>query len=225
MKDVTDIFLINADGVLEVNKIEARNIPEFKEILIRDKGGKVDGDYDGRRKFFAFRELMFIYLTAHPASIYRDLPDKIREEKARKDCNLPDTWKVDKLIEDAKAKFIELIDMSALYHSYINANKGVYALGEDIKFFNILRDKMRSSIKAKVLQLDNVALDADKQALEGEIDHLTVRLLDLGNKINTISNNLPTAFDTVETLKQKLLKESNSGAGVYGGGTIHSREK
>ena len=225
MKDLTDIFLINEEGTLEVNKIEARSIKEFKAILIRDKGKKVDGDYDGRRKLFAFKELMYIYLYSHPSSIYRDLPDETRHEKSVEHAILPDTWKVDDIIKSAQDRFKKLLGMSALYHSYINANRGVYSLGEDLKFFNTLRDKTRKVIIVKTEELEIAEIEEDIQRLNNEIDIATNRLIDMGTKITNISNNLPIAFDTVEKLKVKLLNEAGTGGKIYGGGDLNNREK
>lgn len=222
MKDVTDILLINPEGFLEINKKEIRTIKEFNVLLVRDKGS--DGDFDGRKKLFAFKEFMYIYLYSHPASIYRDLPDEVRHLKSVEHAKLPTTWKVDKDIKGAQDKFLTILHMSALYHSYINANRAVYATGEDIKFFNTLRDGVRNKIIEKTRELDVAALEEDIQRLHGEIDYLTNRLLDLGGKISTISANLPKAFETIEGLKQKLLKESSGGGKIYGGGDLNNRE-
>lgn len=225
MKDVTEIFLVNPEGLLEINKIETRTIPEFKAILIRDKGNKLVGDYDGRKKFFAFKEFMFIYTYYHPFSIYRDLEDKTKLKRCIKHSELPDKWKIDDTIKDAGKAFLKLINMSALFHSYINANRAIYALGQDINFFNTLRDKIRNKIKIKIKELEATTIEEDIQGLEAEIDSASVRLMDIGNKISNISNNLPTAFDTVENLKQKLLKESTAKSRIHGGGELNNREQ
>lgn len=225
MKDVTDIFIINEEGLLEINKKEARSIPEFKEIIIRDKGGKVDGDYDGRRKYFAFKELMYVHLVTHPSTIYRDLPKEARHLKAKDHADLPDTWKPDTIIQAAINKYRELIPLSSVFHSYLNANSAVYALGEDLKFINTLREKTRNRIIEKTKELDGIVTEEDIQRINAEIDSATNRLMELGAKITTLSNSLPTAFETIDKLKVKLLNEASGGAAVYGGGNINNREK
>lgn len=225
MKDVTDIFIVNEEGILEINKIEARSIKAFREILFRDKGRKVDGDYDGRRKAFAFKELMYIHLYTHPASIYRDIPDKSRHLKCIEHAELPADWKVDNVIKKAQEKFMGILNMSALYHSYVNANRAVYSVGEDLKFFNSLRDKMRKNIIDKKKELEVEEVEENIQKLEGEIDSATVRLMELGRKITSISNSLPAAFETVEKLKQILIKEGSKEGNIFGGGVLNNREK
>lgn len=226
MKDVTDIFLIDGETKeLTINKKEILNVKEFKDILQRDKGGYIKGDSDGRKKLMAIAEFKYIYLYANPTSIYRDLADDDRAAKAKRDAELPDIWKVDRLVQAGLDKFKELLNMSALFWSYLNANRAVYALGEDLKFFNSLRDKMRDTIKEKTLLLESETLEETRQTLEAEIDHATTRLMDLGIKINNISNTLPTGFDNIEKLNKKLIKEGQKGAEIYGGGQVNNREK
>lgn len=225
MKDVIDIFIINEEGILELNKKEARDIPAFKEIIIRDKGGKIFGDYDGRKKLFAYKELMYVYLVTHPSSIYRDLPKEAKHLKAKAFADLPEDWKVDELINNAIEAYKETIPLSAVFHSYLNASSAVYALGEDLQFINTLREKVRNRIIDKTKELEGIVTEEDIQRINAEIDVATTRLMDLGAKITTLSNNLPTAFETIDKLKVKLLNESQGGAAIYGGGKINNREK
>lgn len=53
-------------GVIEIDKIEILTVPEFKEILRRDKGS--EGDSDGRKKYKAFKEFAYIYHMGDPRS-------------------------------------------------------------------------------------------------------------------------------------------------------------
>lgn len=223
MKD--DIFLINEEGLLELNKPELRGISEFTSILARDKGGVVKGDYDGRKKYFAFKEFMYIYLYYRPTSIYKDLPDEAKHLRCIEDAKLPDDWKVDKLIKAAGKKYKELYSLSALYHSYSNSSKALYALGEDIKFFNTLRDKIRTKIKESTQLLEESIDEEDIQKSEIEIDRLTERLMNIGNKILALTEKLPSAFDTLDKLKKKIMDEASGGAAITGGGELGNREK
>lgn len=225
MKDVTDIFIINEEGILEVNKKEIRNIKAFRDILFRDKGKKVDGDYDGRRKAFAFKEFMYIYVYTHPASIYRDLPDENRHIKSIEHAELPSDWKVDTVIKKAQDKFLKILNMSAFYHSFINANKAVYALGEDLKFFNSLRDKVRNSLIEKIKELEVETSEENIKKLKRVIDNATIQLMELGIKVTSVSNSLPSAFETIEKLKQILIKEGDKDGNIFGGGVVHNRER
>lgn len=223
MKDVTDIFIV-VEGLLEINKEEIRTEPEFKAILTRDRGKKVAGDNDGRKKLFAFKEFMFIKLYYNPLSIYRDLADKKRYAKAVNGAKLPEDWAEDEVVKKAGIRYVEMLNMSALFHTYINANRGVYALGEDLKFFNELREAHRVKIENATKQLLATELEEEIQRLNGIITNSTKSLLDLGASILKINTSLPTAFDTVEELKIKLLKESGEGKSIHGGGKLGNRE-
>lgn len=217
-----DIFIINTDGYLEINKPEARNIPEFKTIIVRDKGS--EGDYDGRKKVFAFKELMFCYLYYHPLSMYRELPDEERLRSSRVQAELPDEWKVDEVITLAGRKMIETANLSGVFKTYINTSRAIYSIGEDIKFFNERREKLRKKLMEKFSQLDEtVEIDA-KQELEREADYLTNGLMDMATKITNLNDSLPKAYDTVEKLKQKIHDDEEEQGKIYGGGIIGNRE-
>jgi hypothetical protein len=49
------------DNIVELNREEIALYPNVRKILTRDKGGKVIGDPDGRKKLFAFKELSYVY--------------------------------------------------------------------------------------------------------------------------------------------------------------------
>ena len=141
MKDDVNFFIINPDGTLEINKIELRAIKEFRDIISRDRGSA--GDHEGRKKAVAFKELMFIHTYCHPGSIFRDLQTERRFESCKNNAGLPVDWVMDDVIVAACNKFIEGLNLSALTHSYLNANKGVYGVGEDLEFLNNRRTVLR----------------------------------------------------------------------------------
>ena len=221
MKDVTEIFIIE-NGLLTINKPEIRTIKEFKLILERDKGGK--GDHQARKKLQANKEFLFLKMYYHPLSIYRDMPEDKRFARAKKDAKLSEEWVLDDDLKEAGKMYVELLDMSSLFHTYLNASRGVYALGEDLKFFNKLREKHRTRIEELTAQLDVATLEQDKQEKQAQIDLSINSLLSLGNSILKINTSLPTAFDTVEELKQKLLKEGGEKQAIHGGGNLGKRE-
>lgn len=224
MKEVSEIFTIEG-GDLVLNKQEIRTVPEFKILLGRDRGGKIPGDSDGRKKYFAFREFMFMKLYHHPLSLYRDLSDEKRFDKSFKHAKLPEGWKPDEVFNAAVTKYLELIDMSALHHTYINASRGIYAMGEEIKFFNKLRKRYKDQIEECIKLLDASDLEEDKLRYQDIIDQNTIRLMDMASKFQALSDKLPKAFDSIDVLKEKLLKEGGGKKAVYGGGTLGRREE
>lgn len=223
MKTFEKLFIINGEGYLEINKPEVRGIDEFRKVLEKDKGSK--GDSDGRKKLKAFKELMYIHLFSSPVSIYRDLPEDIRHANSRRDAGLLATWKPSGIVKEACKKYKELESMSAVYHTYINASRGVYSIGEDLKYFNELKEKARNTIKEKSAQLEVEEIEEERQKLEKAIAYSTQQLMDLGNKIMTLTNSLPNAYNTIEGLHKKVLEETQQGAAIYGGGRLNNREK
>jgi hypothetical protein len=55
-------FFKIVNGVVELARDEISIYPTIKTIISRDKGGKVSGDHDGRKKIYAYRELTYVYL-------------------------------------------------------------------------------------------------------------------------------------------------------------------
>lgn len=217
-----DIFMINTEGYLEINKPEARNIPEFKIILIRDKGS--EGDHDGRKKLFAFKELMFCYLYYHPLSMYREMPDEERLNSSKSQAELTEAWKIDDVITQAGRKMAETAKLSGVFKTYINTSRAIYSIGEDIKFFNERREKLRRKLIDKFSQIDETEEIETRQELEREADYLTNSLMDMATKITNLNDSLPKAYETVEKLKKKILDDEEAEGKIYGGGVIGNRE-
>ena len=223
MKDVTDIFKVDGHR-LTIVKEEIRTIPAFKAILERDRGS--EGDSQGRKKLMAEKEFLYIHLVNHPLSLYRDLNDAERKFKVRKMLKLPDTWDDgDVKFKEAELEYIKMLDMNALLRTYVNANKAVYSTGEDIKFYNERKDKLRDNIKEKSLQLDSDETPTEmKHELEQQIDVATQALMKIDESIAKVVERLPKMYETVEKLKIKLLQEGGKKHSITGGGKLGNRE-
>lgn len=223
MAETTDLFKINELGLLEINKIEVRNTPEFKTILTRSK--PIEGDSDGRKKAFAFKEFFYIYLVTSPKSKFRDLPDVLRKEKAKHTSKLPEDWKEDEIIKKAIQKYKEDLKLSPTAHAYYNACKSVYSIGDDLKYFNKRKTSLSTRIEILSKELESLdILEEDKQKKELELNNAINSLMKLTEHILTINSKLEGAFDTLEKLYEKLAKDKDKGAAVRGGGDIGRRE-
>lgn len=219
---VKDIFSVEND-ILIINKIEVYTIKEYKAILRRDKGSK--GDIDGRKKFIAYKELLYMYMYHHPNSIYVGLPDEMRNEKCVAHCGFSETWIPDKAIKEACERFVKDLELSPLYYSYINTSRGVYGVGQDIAFFNSLRETLREKVELKTIALNGYIEGEEKVKAEIALNTAIDKMLDIGDKLIKMSNSLPVAFNTLETLKKKLAEEQGSKSAIYGGGDLGNREK
>jgi hypothetical protein len=74
------LFILQEDKTVALDKEWIALIPEFKEVLIRDKGS--EGDYRGDKKLMARRYFTFIYFFTDFASPIRDWLEEEREKEA-----------------------------------------------------------------------------------------------------------------------------------------------
>lgn len=218
-----ELFSIDENGLLIINRIEARQIKEFKEILSNDKGS--EGDYDGRRKYQAFKEFLYIYHMASPKSIYRDLPDKARKTRAILEAGLGKDWKESQLIKDAVQEYKNVFALSGSEHAYYNASKGLYSIGEDIALFNEANARTREKIKKLKLEIE-IGNDTPDQLEQKEylLDKLTENLSKNTQEVIKLSSVLPSAYKALEDLYEKMRKESEGKKKIFGGGEIGNRE-
>lgn len=96
---ITDELIIIENGKPVINP-EAKMIKEFKLIIERDRGS--EGDSQGRLKLMSAKELAFIPLYESLKSPYnKNFEPERRVEELKRGLKLPDTWKIDKAMEDA----------------------------------------------------------------------------------------------------------------------------
>lgn len=74
------LFEIDEAFQVQLNKEWIMLIPEFKELLLRDKGS--EGDYRGTKKYRARKEFAYIYFMTDFHSPIRDYPDEDKEKEA-----------------------------------------------------------------------------------------------------------------------------------------------
>ena len=100
------LFEMNDNFELQLNKEWIMMIPEFAELVRRDRGSV--GDSQGRRKLRAIRELSFVYLIQDFHSPYRELNDYDRRITALKECGLTEA-DIDEEVEAALEKYRYLL--------------------------------------------------------------------------------------------------------------------
>ena len=224
------MFEIDENGGLGINLPECRETPEYNVLIRRDKGGMIPGDHEGRRKYVAFAELLYIYLVHHPKSIYIDLPEKERKYKAHKHTKLPESWKPDDKVAAAEARFIEDLELSALHKAYISAKRAVYSIGSDIEMFNVEKEKVRKQLTITQHKLAAINPNTDEKVEEytklyKKESELTNRLMTMSNNIQSIVEGLPKNYQTVKDLKLALADEQSGKQAIRGGGKLGRREE
>jgi len=224
-KDFDKLFTIK-DGELLLNKHDLRMIPEFKLMFAMDKGR--EGDFDARKKTHSFTFIKFMYFYYHPMSAFVDMPDEKRKIRSMVASDLRgvkgEPWVINKYEAPVLKVYLELIEIDALFKTYINARRSVYNMGEDIEFFNKLREVNKKKIMTYTEQLEK-ASGEEELGLQQSVEAATVALMNSGNQILTITNNLAKAYDVIKVLKTKLLEANNEGSALKGGGDLGNRER
>ena len=100
------LFEIGPDYLVELNKVWIALIPEFANLLKRDKGSA--GDYRGEKKLKARREFAFIYFDLDFTSPIREWDEFERREEAMKYAGLTEA-DMDAAVMDAHRKYNELL--------------------------------------------------------------------------------------------------------------------
>jgi len=104
------LFTVKEDYQVDLNKEWLYLIPEFAELIRRDKGSK--GDYRGDKKLKARREFTFIYFDLDFTSPIREYSEWERREEAMKYADLKES-DLDDAVMTAHAKYLELLNNSA----------------------------------------------------------------------------------------------------------------
>src|SRR5690606_3775109 len=80
----------------------AKTIEDFKILITRDRGGKIAGDADGRKKFMATKELAYIYFIASSKSEFvNNFAEAERHDRIIAKLNMPEGWKPDGYVQNA----------------------------------------------------------------------------------------------------------------------------
>lgn len=227
MRQYSDrFFIIDAKaGTLKINKKEAREIAEYKVILERDKGGKIKGDLEGRKKELAKKELLYVYIMADPFNSYQVLEDKERVEVAKRITGLNMIkWKPDEVIENAIDRYREDVKLSPTGLSFINSKKALKSIGEDVELVKELSDVIRKEIY-------NIKKEIAETKEEEKLKNLNEKL---NTKVNALVNNnkevtglikkIPELQDIISRLSNIVADETNEKRKALGDREIGNRE-
>lgn len=216
---MSKIFKIENDELI-LDKDYLRGIPEFKAILERDRGSK--GDADGRKKFRAWKEFMYLYIVSSFYS-YPNLGgfnEKDTHRAAIVESELEPDFQPDSLLKQAIVKNRELEK----------------AIVPTLNTINTILKGLKVSDKICVNIIKNIESVIEKQELEnnekinrGEMIDLasdlvlTQGLIDQLEQLTKIANTLPKTINTLEDLYNKLAKEEAGQKLARGGRAIGNR--
>jgi hypothetical protein len=189
------------DGdVAQLDREEIALYPNIKKILVRDQGGKVIGDTDGRHKKFAYKEFTYIYFmcdfAAYPAQ--HGLNDKEAHEYAIKHAKLPSDYKPDDVVRAVMVQY-EKEHLSP-------AKKAIKTL---IRLFTLndrIVEKIENNLTA-TLELPTLNRDQIKEILEYQ-----QKLIDIATTIPQQAKKLREAMS--------LLEEEEKAVQIMRGGDV-----
>ena len=108
---IKELFKLNSEYMVELNKEWISTIINFKVILKKSK--PIKGDMDNRKKLYAQKIFTYIYHYADFASQFSDMDEYERHSKALENARLEDK-DIDAYVKDAVKKYNELQDTQVL---------------------------------------------------------------------------------------------------------------
>lgn len=193
----------------QVRPVTAREatIREVRAILNRDKGS--NGDADGRKKLFAYKELGAVYWIADFRSPGRmkgyEGQDLIND--AIRNFKLPEGWQPDKTVSD----------LIKIYEDHVNGGVPAQVLTEIMGTFNLMLNTVKI-IRTKL---------TEKLANPNITDAELKDLLALQNQLLSVSSDIPKKIKEI-MLAKEMLKSIDDDTQVEigrGGDTITSSMK
>ena len=170
--------------------LELKLIPEFRKLIANDKD---------RFKKNVLKEFSYIYFMYDYKSPYVNYSEEDRHNKLVKELELED-FKVDKTLQDAIDKYIELQETPTL------------------KSLKATREGLLTASKV-ITKLQRV-IDASLEAIDDENNDMEIILTNV-EKLLKISSALPSAVNTVQQLEKKVKEEQVGESKIRGGGKVN----
>lgn len=181
----------------------ARTIEDFKILITRDKGGKITGDHDGRKKFMATKELAYVYFIASRKSEFvNNFPENQRHDRIMTKLGMPENWKPDGHVEIAIDTFREITETQS--------SKVLEEMKESLfsSQHTITLVRKRMDHRLDKMMTDEELIESDPEMLDKIINDVN-KLLDLSKKI-------PEMIGVIEKLEERVAKERADGKGKGG---------
>ncbi len=218
------IFIVE-NHVIEMWKEEIRLVPEFRELLIRDKG--LSGT-DINSKSRCYKEFKYIYFICDYQSPYVNYPDKERDKYAKKDAGLDDDFVIDNAIKRAidKYRFLQETPSIKILNSL---NRGLMLSSNVIDNVCNNIQYLLDEIEANLFSLqgseekDPIKLKEMKKALVLQQMEYTAALVNNLSTLQDLGTKIPKTLISIEDLAKKVKKESEGDDTIRGGGKKGNR--
>lgn len=211
MSKFENIFNINSDGTLSINKQELR-------------GHKAFAGYIGNTKE-CIKDLMSIYLLGDPRSMYAQVTGNLKYDKIALHVGREKGWKPSAKLLKAVEAYVELVNISPTGNSFLAANKALYEAGNDINDIVESNNYLKGLLKDKVRELQSDTLgEMESISAVKECKAISKELLSNQADANKIIKDLPLLIKTVGDLASAWANEGNGTKELYGGGKLGNRE-
>lgn len=218
------IFILNGDKELEINKYEAKKIPEFKVLF--NRATPLISDPTGSKGHLACAELYYIYIVYDIRSLYFNLDIEERKIKARSEAGLPPQWKEDKDLANAVKAYQEVFKLNSSGKGYTSAERSYYMLADDT---DLILDEM-TELKAMLRKRSAVTRRqriGDQELMTAANEYATI-VSALAKAQKEVMDNVARfgkLGDSVKELAQKFIESGGNLRTPVGGGELGRREE
>ncbi|KKM27428.1 hypothetical protein LCGC14_1574870 [marine sediment metagenome] len=184
-------FFKYENGNFEINKIELLLIPEAKQLIHNDRGGRVKGDHDGRKKLWAEKQFGVAWwiINVNSPGIQSGLEGKELFKDALKSLEIAN-WDYSK-DEDFK-EFVDVYKRMYNRASYSRMLKQVLmSFNDSADIIKVIRDNSVKILKS------NKDLDADDIKI----------LMSHQQTIINIASDIPKHIEKLKDLQELVAKE------------------
>ena len=215
------LLKVSSSGKITISE-EAYTIPEYKNLISKDKGSK--GDHDGRKKERTKKYFLYMYHLIHPASINANILSYSERKKAAiKTSGLEEDFKEHDDLIKAIERYKSDIKLTSIGNAYYAAEKSLFSIAEDIKYYQDQADDLKIMYRTKLAEFKNV-IDLENlepvKVISGLLDNLTKTQGELLKNIER----LPKAKAIVDDLAAKFAEEGGGKIKKVGGGQVGNRE-
>lgn len=217
------MFFKVVNHLLEFDSDEVRAIPEFRELIRRDKGKRGNNqDVDARTKLRFFSELKYIYFYCHYKSPYSGYPDKERHTISVKDAELEPDWKPDAEVKAAIAKYMEFLDtpsikiLNSLQRGLTLSSNVIDNVCENMQFLLDEIKDSHTSLKGNDISDPVAYLQAKKEVILRQVEYTNGLIANL-KILQDLGAKVPKTLENIDILAEKVKKEIEGDNLVRGG--------
>lgn len=210
MSQFENLFKVTKESI-ELNKPELRAHPLFKNLI-------------GTAKT-QMQDMMFIYLMAHPKSMYSHLMGKEKLDRVKKHVQREVEWQPPAQLMAAVGAYEDHIKITPTGKSFLAANKSLYAAGGDINEIVEANNSLKVMLRSRIKALEAGGLgDEESVKMMEECRAILSGVSKNQLEANKIIKALPELIDTVEKIGDNWADEGTGVKSIHGGGTLGNRE-